>query len=201
MNWTNNYDIRNKISSVSQSIAIISNKETGIASKGKDSYWQGEISLMLYRNYFKNNSYESKLFDHYGIAECMDVNNITNNVSHVTDNKIFETKFNQLHVSENKNQEDKNDGKIYFTQLKLCLISFKFKNDSATMISTNSSILNLHNVEFNQIIGAVILVVSITNRKVLFEMMICNILTYENTTLLDISADHLVALFLKMLVI
>ena len=126
------------------------------------------------------------MFDHYDIAEYMDVNNITNSVNNITNNKIFETIFNQLHVSENKNQEDKNDCQICFN------ISLKFKNDSATMILTNSSILNLYNVGFDQIIGAVNLVVSITNRKILFDMMIRNILTYENTTLLDISANHLV---------
>ena len=186
--------IPNNISSAWQSTEIIIVKESCIVSECKNSHSQKDTSLILYNNNFNDNSYESKLCDSYYTATCMDCNNITDNASYITNNEISKIVLNQLYVSGNEYQEDEYDCQIYIiTQLELYLISSKFKNGSAAVISTDSNILNLYTVDFNQTTGAVILLVVATNRPILLNnVMIRNNIAYKNTVSFDISTSNLV---------
>ena len=104
MNWTNDY-------TAPKSTAIIIIKETGIVSECYSSYLQKDTLLMLYNNYFNNNSDESKLIIDY--CATIDHNNITGNASHFTNSKTSEILISQLHVSGNENQDNENDCKTY----------------------------------------------------------------------------------------
>ena len=182
--------IQYNISSASQSTEIVFVKESPIITEDKSSYSQKDTSIVLYNDNFDDNTYESKLFDNY----YMDFNNTTDNLSHITNNEIYQIILNQMHVSGNEYQADENDCQFYtITQLELYLISSKFKNINAAMISLDLSMLNLYTVNFNQIIGTVILPVLAANRRILLnDGMIRNSITYENTVWFDVSANNLV---------
>ena len=117
----------------------------------------------------------------------------SDNVSHITNTETFGITNNQLHVAGNEYQENENDCKIDIIIIfESFLVSSKFKNDSETMITTSSSILNFYNIEFDQIIGTLMIVLTINMKISSKAVIICNNIVYDHIALFFINANNLV---------